>query len=90
MEDSRQKPPGWEKIWSWGADAGSSSCSLPCGTAWLLHPRAQIYRPKFLLSPWGRERDSIKIQLKRKQIPNIPKNRTEKVNDTSVHLANIQ
>lgn len=73
MEDSPQKPPGWEQIWSWGANTGSSSCSLPCGTAWLLHPHTRIYRPKFLLGPWGRERDSIKIQLKRKQIPNIPK-----------------
>lgn len=33
MKDSPQKPPGWEKIWSWGADMGSSSCSLPRGTA---------------------------------------------------------
>lgn len=73
MEDSPQKPPGWEKIRSLGADTGSSSCSLPHGTAWLLHPRTQMYKPKFLLSSWGRERDSIKIQLKRKQIPNIPK-----------------
>lgn len=63
MEDSPQKPLGWEKIWSWGADTGSSSCSLPCGTAWLLHPRrgtTRIYRPKFLLSPVGKGKRLLK------------------------------
>lgn len=90
MKDSPQKPPGWEEIWSWGADMGSSSCSLPRGTAWLLRPHPWIYRPRFLRSPWGRERGSIKIQLKRKQTSNTPKNTTERLDTASVHLATIQ
>lgn len=94
VEDSPQKPPGWEKIWSWGANTGSSSCSLPLHC--LASPSLRTDRQTPIPPQSSREgKETIQIQLKRKQNPNIPKkikNKTQPKSSTTrrVHLANIQ
>lgn len=87
MEDSPQKPPGWEKIWSWGANMGSSSCSLPCSTAWLLHPCAWTHRPKFLLSPVekGDSINTVKKETKPKHTKKHNQKAQQHVNPPSEH-----
>lgn len=72
MEDSPEKPSGWEKIWSWGANTGSSSCSLPLHC--LASPSLRTDRQTQIPPQSSREeKETIQIQLKRKQNPNIQK-----------------